>query len=120
MKEQTAPNMRLLLVKVEGVPEELRVRPQWVLWKAVGDKPDKVPYSARTGHRASRCLLRGLTVQRWPSDPSTKGTSDGPPPAYPLARPPGRGSERALLPYRRRLCPAQSPRRSTLRGNKAT
>jgi len=45
--------MRLLLVKVEGVPEELRVRPQWVLWKAVGDKPDKVPYSARTGHRAS-------------------------------------------------------------------
>jgi primase-polymerase (primpol)-like protein len=53
MKEQTAPNKRLLLVKVEGIPEELRVRPQWVVWKAVGDKPDKVPYSARTGHRAS-------------------------------------------------------------------
>jgi hypothetical protein len=53
MKEQTAPNKRLLLVKVENIPEELRVRPQWVVWKAVGDKPDKVPYSARTGHRAS-------------------------------------------------------------------
>jgi len=53
MKEQTAPNKRLLLVKVEGVPEELRVRPQWVVWKAVGDKPDKVPYSARSGRRAS-------------------------------------------------------------------
>jgi putative DNA primase/helicase len=53
MNEQTAPNKRLLLVKVEGIPEELRVRPQWVVWKAVGDKPDKVPYSARTGRRAS-------------------------------------------------------------------
>jgi putative DNA primase/helicase len=53
MKEQTAPNKRLLLVKVEGIPEELRVRPQWVVWKAVGDKPDKVPYSARTGRKAS-------------------------------------------------------------------
>ena len=53
MKELAAPNKRLLLVKVEGIPEELRVRPQWVVWKAVGDKPDKVPYSARTGCRAS-------------------------------------------------------------------
>src|SRR5215208_1106095 len=69
---------------------------------------------------SSRCLLRGLTVQRGPSEPSTKGTSDGPHPAYPLARPPGRGSDHALLPHRRRLCPAQSPRRSTLRVHKAT
>jgi hypothetical protein len=38
MNEQTTPNKRLLLVKVEGIPEELRVRPQWVVWKAVGDK----------------------------------------------------------------------------------
>jgi len=53
MKEQAAPNRRLLLVKVEGIPEELRIRPQWVVWKAVGDKPDKIPYSARTGRRAS-------------------------------------------------------------------
>ena len=40
-------------MKVEGIPEELRIRPQWVVWKAVGDKPDKIPYSARTGRRAS-------------------------------------------------------------------
>jgi putative DNA primase/helicase len=53
MKEQVAPNKRLLMVKVEGIPEELRVRPQWVVWRAVGDKPDKVPYSARTGRKAS-------------------------------------------------------------------
>jgi len=53
MKEQTAPNKRLLLVKVESIPEELRVRPQWVVWKAVGDKPEKVPYSAGSGRRAS-------------------------------------------------------------------
>jgi putative DNA primase/helicase len=64
MKEQTAPNKRLLLVKVEGVPEELRVRPQWVVWKAVGDKPDKVPYSARSGRRASSTdLLTWSTFQ---------------------------------------------------------
>jgi len=64
MKEQIAPNKRLLLVKVEGIPEELRVRPQWVVWKAVGDKPDKVPYSARTGRRASSTdLLTWSTFQ---------------------------------------------------------
>jgi len=53
IKEQTAPNERLLSVKAQSIPEELRIRPQWVVWKAVGDKPDKVPYSARTGRRAS-------------------------------------------------------------------
>ena len=64
MKEQTAPNKRLLLVKEESIPEELRVRPQWVVWKAVGDKPDKVPYSARTGRRASSTdLLTWSTFQ---------------------------------------------------------
>jgi len=64
MKEQTAPNKRLLLVKIEGIPEELRVRPQWVVWKAVGDRPDKVPYSARTGRRASSTdLLTWSTFQ---------------------------------------------------------
>jgi putative DNA primase/helicase len=53
MKEQTAPNKQPLSVKIESIPEELRVRPQWVVWKAVGEKPDKVPYSARTGRKAS-------------------------------------------------------------------
>src|SRR3712207_1077231 len=53
MKELTAPNKRLLSVKAESIPEEIRVRPQWVVWKAVGDKADKVPYSPRTGRRAS-------------------------------------------------------------------
>ena len=52
-KEQTVPNMRLLPVRAESISRELSVRPQWVVWKAVGDKPDKVPYSARTGRRAS-------------------------------------------------------------------
>jgi putative DNA primase/helicase len=65
MKEQTAPNKRLLLVKEESIPEELRVRPQWVVWKAVGDKPDKVPYSARSGRRASSTdLLTWSTFQK--------------------------------------------------------
>jgi putative DNA primase/helicase len=53
MRELTAPNERLLSVKAEAIPKELKVRPQWVVWKAVGNKPDKVPYSPRTGRRAS-------------------------------------------------------------------
>jgi putative DNA primase/helicase len=64
MTEQVAPNKQLLLVKVESIPEELRVRPQWVVWKAVGDKPDKVPYSATTGCKASSTdLLTWSTFQ---------------------------------------------------------
>jgi putative DNA primase/helicase len=53
MKEQAAPNKRLLSVKAENIPEELKARPQWVVWEAVGEKPDKVPYSAATGRKAS-------------------------------------------------------------------
>jgi putative DNA primase/helicase len=53
MKELTAPNKQLLSVRAESIPTELRVRPQWVVWKAIGDKPDKVPHSPRTGRRAS-------------------------------------------------------------------
>ena len=52
-KDQTAPNERLLSVKAQSIPKDLKVRPQWVVWKAVGTKPEKVPYSARTGRRAS-------------------------------------------------------------------
>ena len=46
-------NPRILPVKAENIPEELKARPQWVVWKAVGDKPDKVPYSVRNDCRAS-------------------------------------------------------------------
>ena len=53
MNEQTAPNKKPLSVKAESIPEELKIRPQWVVWKAVGEKPDKVPYSAKTGRKAS-------------------------------------------------------------------
>jgi putative DNA primase/helicase len=52
-KEHTAPSERVLSVKAQNIPEELKARPQWVMWRAVGEKPDKVPYSARTGRRAS-------------------------------------------------------------------
>jgi putative DNA primase/helicase len=43
----------ILPVRVENIPRELKVCPQWVVWKAVGEKPDKVPYSPRTGRKAS-------------------------------------------------------------------
>jgi putative DNA primase/helicase len=44
---------RILPIRTENIPQELKARPQWVVWKAVGAKPDKVPYSPRTGRRAS-------------------------------------------------------------------
>jgi putative DNA primase/helicase len=50
-------SQHILPVKVENIPEELKARPQWVVWKAVGEKPDKVPFSARTGRRASSTNL---------------------------------------------------------------
>jgi putative DNA primase/helicase len=63
-KERTAAIQEILSVKVECIPEELKIRPQWVVWKAVGDKPDKVPHSARTRRRASSTdLLTWSTFQ---------------------------------------------------------
>jgi putative DNA primase/helicase len=53
MERRAATNEELLAVRPEGIPGELRVRPQWVVWKAVGEKPDKVPYSAHGGLKAS-------------------------------------------------------------------
>ena len=53
MKEQKATDKKILQVKPENIPDELKVRPQWVVWKAVGEKPDKVPYSIRTRRKAS-------------------------------------------------------------------
>jgi putative DNA primase/helicase len=52
-KGQRTIKKQILSVKPAYIPEELRARPQWVVWKAVGEKPDKVPYSARTGCKAS-------------------------------------------------------------------
>jgi putative DNA primase/helicase len=46
-------NNRILPVRTENIPEELKARPQWVVWQAVGEKPDKVPYSVKTGRKAS-------------------------------------------------------------------
>ena len=43
----------ILQVRPETIPQELKSRPQWVVWKAVGEKPDKRPYSACTGQMAS-------------------------------------------------------------------
>ena len=53
MKEQEATESKVLPVLVENIPDEVKVRHQWVVWKAVGEKPDKVPYSAKTGRKAS-------------------------------------------------------------------
>ena len=52
-EEQRSTDRKILPVRAENIPEELKARPQHVVWRAEGDKPDKVPYSARTGRRAS-------------------------------------------------------------------
>jgi primase-polymerase (primpol)-like protein len=46
-------NKKILSPKPENIPDELKVRPQWVVWKAVGEKPEKIPYSAESGRKAS-------------------------------------------------------------------
>jgi putative DNA primase/helicase len=57
-------NPHILPLRAENIPGELKARPQWVVWKAVGDKPDKVPYSATTGRKASSTdLLTWTTFQ---------------------------------------------------------
>ena len=52
-KERTTAIKEMLSVKVECIPKELKIRPQWVVWKAVGERPEKVPYSAKSGRKAS-------------------------------------------------------------------
>jgi putative DNA primase/helicase len=57
-------NPHIFPLRAENIPGELKARPQWVVWKATGDKPDKVPYSARSGRRASSTdLLTWSTFQ---------------------------------------------------------
>ena len=56
-REQKATNKKILPLKPENIPDELKVRPQWVVWKAIwraqSEKLDKVPYSAENGRKAS-------------------------------------------------------------------
>src|SRR5215204_1627193 len=56
-REQKATDKKTLPLKSENIPDELKVRPQWVVWKAVwraeSEKLDKVPYSAESDRKAS-------------------------------------------------------------------
>lgn len=51
----TRERITSLPVRVEGIPCELKARPQWVNWKRErrGDKVTKVPYTPDTGRKAS-------------------------------------------------------------------
>src|SRR5215216_6568832 len=55
--EQKATDKKILPLKPENIPDELKVRPQWVVWKAVwraeSERLDKVPYSAESERKAS-------------------------------------------------------------------
>ena len=56
-REQKESDKKILPLKSENIPDELKVRPQWVVWKAVwraeSERLDKVPYSAESGRKAS-------------------------------------------------------------------
>src|SRR5215211_135342 len=56
-REQKATDKKILPLKLENIPDELKVRPQWVVWKAVwraeSERLDKVPYSAQSERKAS-------------------------------------------------------------------
>ena len=56
-REQKATDKKILPLKSENIPDELKVRPQWVVWKTVwraqSEKLDKVPYSAESDRKAS-------------------------------------------------------------------
>lgn len=48
--------LNIIPVRREGIPAELKARPQWVVWKMVkrrNGKWTKEPYDARTGRKAS-------------------------------------------------------------------
>ena len=55
-------------------------------------------------------MLRGLRVQRGPSDSPPQGATDGPPPPYPKAQPNGRRPHRPFLPHRRDAYGALNPK----------
>ncbi len=52
---KTANVESIVSVRAEGIPDELKVRPQWVAWRyeKCGDGFTKVPYNVRTGRKAS-------------------------------------------------------------------
>ena len=54
-KEQKATDKKILPLKPEKIPDELKLRPQWVNWRLEkrGGDLTKVPYTPSTGHRAS-------------------------------------------------------------------
>jgi putative DNA primase/helicase len=68
-----------LHVLPEGIPDELKKRPQWVCWRYArqGEKWTKLPFNPRTGRKASStnllCWSRFVTV----FDAYTGGGYDG-------------------------------------------
>jgi putative DNA primase/helicase len=67
----------ILPVRTENIPEELKARSQWVVWKAVGEKPDKVPYSAGTGRKASSTDLMTWSTFAKALEAYHRGDNDG-------------------------------------------
>ena len=57
---KTQQRPQALEVVAKGIPEETKIRPQWVCWLyALDEKGNwtKHPYSPRSGHRASHSDL---------------------------------------------------------------
>lgn len=70
----------VLEVRPQSIPEELRLRPQWVAWRAIekpGGKLDKHPYNTRTGRRASTTDLLTWSPFEDVMEAYEAGTYDG-------------------------------------------
>jgi primase-polymerase (primpol)-like protein len=64
---QESTRVQILDLVPENIPEELKRRPQWVIWRLEerGGKPTKVPYGPNTDRRASTTdLMTWATFDR--------------------------------------------------------
>lgn len=66
-------------VEVLGIPESLRIRQHWIVWKneSRGDKPTKVPYQASTGELAKTNDRTTWNDFAWSERTYAKGGYDG-------------------------------------------
>jgi putative DNA primase/helicase len=76
-KEQRATDKKILPVRAENVPEEMKARPQHIVWRAVGEKPTKIPYSPRTGRKASSTDLMTWSTFEEAMEAYRSGNYDG-------------------------------------------
>ncbi len=79
MSKQTAERPQALRVRERGIPDGLKIRPQWVNWRyrMQGEKWTKHPYNPRTGRKASSTDLLTWSAFHHVYDAYKAGGYDG-------------------------------------------